>query len=192
MRRLLPLLPILLGACATDRLFAPRENVNGAGPTGRPAAVYPLSPAGNGEVRLWSDGGDRRVDAAAALTVLHVGFELENTGNEPLVLDPVDVRIADLVVDEGVLAGAPPRLLGAPSKVATPNGSTARVDLEFGIDGELMPRAIRGFHVHWRVQVGVDSYAQVTPFQTYYPEDSERVDPWPWWGFGYGYYWRRH
>ena len=56
--RYLPLaLALLATACVDQRYFAPRENENGFGPGGHPAAVYPLlGEDAAGEVRVWSRG----------------------------------------------------------------------------------------------------------------------------------------
>ena len=66
---------LLSAACATDRHFAPRENRNGEGPSGEPAAVYALAPPLQGEVRLWSDGAARTEIDGKDATRVHVGFE---------------------------------------------------------------------------------------------------------------------
>lgn len=194
MRRHLPMLLLLpfVAACASDRLFAPRENANGVGPTGRPAAVYVLPAPARGEVRVWSDGGERREDGGAA-TRLKLGFEVENTGTEPLELDPAAVRVTEVVVEDAPAGAAAPAatLQGPPARLVAQPGTTARADLEFAVEGEVVPRSITGFAVHWSVAGGGGSYAQITPFQTYYPDVDDRYDPWPWWGFGFGWHWHR-
>jgi hypothetical protein len=99
-RRLRPLvyvlLPVLLIGCSSGRYFAPRENQNGTGPQGSPAAVYPLTDPGGevlGELRLWSMGAQRHREGSAETTRLHLGFELENLGAEPLRLGPEDILV---------------------------------------------------------------------------------------------------
>ena len=185
---LLFLLPLLGTACATNRLFAPRENGNGFGPTGRPAAVYPLAAPGHGEVRVWSDGAERVEQDSHEVTLLYFGFELENTGTEPLSLDPTDLQIADVVGEDGAPLPAP-TIRGGATLNAQP-ATTARGDFAFQVPGDVMPRSIMSFHVRWRVRAGSDGFAQSTPFQTFYPNSIDRYyDPWPWWGFGFGFSW---
>ncbi|MGE3171776.1 MAG: hypothetical protein AB7O97_04065 [Planctomycetota bacterium] len=184
------LLLLALPACATNRLFAPRENQNGQGPSGLPAAVYPLPAPARGEVRVWSDGADYDDADGATETRLHVGFELENTGDTPLRLGPDAVQV------EAISAGGPAtaRLLprGQESAAEALPGRTARVDFVYAIDGGTAPRAIEGFDVRWHVQAGELDYAQVTPFQKFFPEPRYPYyyhDPWPWFGAGFGYHW---
>lgn len=184
------LLLAVLPACANDRLFAPRENLNGVGPTGRPAAVYAMPAPAAGEVRLWSDGAERRGEGAAQQTVIRVGFELENLGQEPLVLEPTAVQLDDLASDPAATLPSP-LLLGAPSPVAAAPGTTARADLEYALVGDVAPRDLVGFRLRWSVRAGDAVLQQVTPFQVFYPEPADTHDPWPWWGFGYGFSWHR-
>jgi hypothetical protein len=185
---LLFLLPLLGTSCATDRQFAPRENGNGFGPTGRPSAVYALAPPGHGEVRVWSDGAERVGEGTATATMLYLGFELENTGTEAISLDPTDLQVADVVGEDGAALPVPTLQSGATTTAAP--ATTARGDFMFQVPGEVMPRSIMSFHVRWRVQAGTDGFAQSTPFQTFYPNSIDRFyDPWPWWGFGVGSCW---
>lgn len=185
---LLPLLALFQVACATNRLFAPRENGNGSGPTGQPAAVYVLAPPAHGEVRLWCDGCD--LDEAQ-VPVLRLGFELENTGNEPMALDPAAVRVTGLAIDGGLAATA--TLTSPPARVEVAPQSTGRVDLVYAVAGDgIAPRAIQDFHVGWQVAAGDQTFSQVTPFQAFYPAYDDRWDPWPWWGFGFGFHSRRY
>lgn len=185
---LLLLLPLLGTSCATDRQFAPRENGNGFSPTGRPAAVYALAAPGNGEVRIWSDGAERTDQGSAEVTMLHLGFELENTGTEPISLDPTDLQIADVVGEDGAALPVPTLQSGTTMNAAP--ASTVRGEFAFQVPGDVMPRSITAFHVRWRVRAGADGFAQSTPFQAFYPNSIDRYyDPWPWWGFGFGVSW---
>jgi hypothetical protein len=178
-------LPLLLCSCATDRLFAPRENVNGTGPSGMPAAVYQLAPPANGEVRVWSEGAECAELDGGDATRLHVGFELENNGSEPLVLESGSVHIEGMATEQGNQPALQPRIA---VRTEAPPGKTARLDLEFAVDPEVMPRTIRGFEVHWRVVAGAEGYSQVTPFQPFIPYYYyDCCGGWPYYGYGYGW-----
>lgn len=185
-----------LCSCSTGRMFAPREARNGSGPTGMQAAVYPLPQPFSGEVRVWCDGGRRATPAGGEeRTELLLGFEIENVGATPIRLDPANVRVRAVAVEGGRVEAD--QATPVPAAVEAAPGSTGALGLCFVVQGGAMPRAIEGFELHWRVDGdGSAAYAQVTPFQTWVPEPASRYywrDPWPWWGFGFGYagyYWR--
>lgn len=187
MRALLLLLAGLAPACSSSRWFAPRENLNGSSPTGFPAAVYPLVSGEDvrGDLRIWSDG--TMVEEApddAEVTVLHVGFEIENTGSAPLTLDLDGLRLSRLQSDGGTAADlCPTRVMGDSQ---APPGGRAAVQFWFEPATDLGPRDIDAFEVWWRVRAGPIVFDQVTPFLPWV-----RDDPWdePWpnrAGFGLG------
>jgi hypothetical protein len=182
---LLVLLLLLPAACATNRHFAPRENSNGQGPGGQPAAVYSFAPPASGELRLWSSGAERVEFGDGTKTRLHVGFELENTGAEPLRFDVGALRVTAVVTEAGTIPELRPvEVTGEP---VAPPGGTARVDCRFDPGGSTMPRSITDFEVRWSVVMGDQVFAQATPFQTWVPwVPYWYYDPWPWYG---GWYW---
>ncbi len=198
-----PLL-VLLAGCSQPRYFTPRENLNGRGPDGDAAAVYKvrtvpsesaakvkvafeadpkLGPA-IGEVRIWSGGAKSRTTAADERIVeLHVGFELENTGDAPLHFDLESVAVEELLVDGQMQDQiSPVEVTG--TGVAAP-GSTGRVDLLF-CPQNVCPQGVESFSVRFVMRDGAgNSVAQVTPF--------EPVRIWrqrdPGWGYRYGGRW---
>ena len=172
--RTILLLGCLGAACSTDRHFAPRENLNGVGPTGEPAAVYALAPPLQGEVRLWSDGAGRVTADGVDGTRIHLGFELENTAAVPLVLDPAALQLRSIKGETFNLESLPPMLLDGATTAAP--GSTARCDFQFDPGAAVMPQAIAGFEVRWAVQLGDQRCTQVTPFAPYF-----RYYPAPFW-----------
>ncbi|MBL9076330.1 MAG: hypothetical protein JNL08_02430 [Planctomycetes bacterium] len=183
MRPLLLAVVFLFAGCSSHRFFTPRENQNGTGPGGFPAAVYPLAgspPAG--EVRLWSRGADR-TEADDAVE-LHIGFELENSGTEPLVLDATALQ-CDALWIEGLQQAplAPSRVSGQTE--ARP-GATASLDVWFRPPAET-GHAIDGFAVRFRVAAGDRTVlAQTTPFVPWHGWDRWHDDRYFWYG-GYGY-----
>lgn len=178
MRALLVLPLLCTAACWQPRYFMPRENVQGVGPDGEPAAVYLLpeaapeaaapaaaatSEVNASELRLWSLGAVARYDEHAAEVVeLRLGFELENHAATPLRLDLEALRCEGLVVDGALL---PPLAADhwAGDGLALP-GTTTRVEATFR-PAAPVPRAIESFAVRWRVLRGDGSaMSQVTPF----------------------------
>ncbi len=194
-RRIPTVAALLCAACASSRNFAPRENQNGTGPTGAPAAVYPLPAPMRGDLRLWSDGARRSApDGIPERTELLLGIEIENTGDAPIRVQPEDVVVRAVVGADAAFAARAAEAVavdGAPQLAAieATHGATARLGLMFVIDAA-MPRDIQAFEVHWRVSSGDASGAQVTPFVVHV-EDLRSLtwrDPWPWWGPGFGYW----
>ena len=99
-----PLLLLLTAGCWQARYFTPRENLNGTGPDGRPAALYKVqedaATQSQGDVRIWSAGAKARfVEDDKEVVELHVGFEIENTGKVPLELVVDSLALEELFVD---------------------------------------------------------------------------------------------
>jgi hypothetical protein len=182
---------LALGACTTDRYFVPRENQNGFGPGGEPAAVYTLMPPASGELRVWSAGARRVEVDAQERTRLHVGFELENHGSEPLRFDAEGLHLSAVAIEgEPAAELRPIQVDGEPTAAA---GATTRLSCLFDPGEDVMPRAIDGFEVRWRVVLGEQQFAQATPFAPWFPPDpAGYYDGWGWgwgWGFHYGWAW---
>ncbi|MDO8348836.1 MAG: hypothetical protein Q7T30_01275 [Planctomycetota bacterium] len=189
MRALLWTLLALAPACASHRNFAPRENCNGQGPGRQPAAVYPVQADGAaGEVRVWSAGSSRRDGAGPEGTEVHLGFEIENTGSQPLRLDLESLRCDELRAGDEVLGPLPAaRVEGNPE--AAP-GTTGRVDAWFLPGPGIAPRDVDSFAARFVVRCADQAVCnQVTPFQPYSPDSHYRHDPWLWGGFGFGIGW---
>jgi len=198
--RLLLATVFLFAGCSTHRYFTPRENVNGTGPGGYPAAVYPLGAApATGEVRVWSRGAHLVETEAGEVVELHVGFELENTGSEAVAVDVGALQCTDVWVDGQRLAALPPVRVEGEAEAAP--GGGARLDAWFR-PAAARPRAIDGFSLRFQVRAGDRTLlTQVTPFATYVQSDRWHDDHmfwyggyWgrPYWGptFGYGWYGR--
>ncbi len=200
--RIVPLaLLVLCSACAGHRYFAPRENGNGTGPDGEPAAVYPVD-AGVlggtlGEVRVWSKGMSLVDDDDGNDHLeLHVGFEIENTGPELLVLDLPLLRCEKIQIGEQTIDTiAPARTEGVADALP---GTTTRVDAFFEPVVDAVPRDVSAFAVHFQVLTGKGPVlVQVTPFVPHRPDDRSRHDVWFWgpgfsgygWGPGFGFGW---
>ncbi|MCY2955673.1 MAG: hypothetical protein NT107_01405 [Planctomycetota bacterium] len=176
----------LLGSCTFNQYFAPRENRNGEGPSGAPAAVYPLAIPMQGEVRLWSDGAIHEVVDGKPVTYLHIGFELENTGAEPLRL--IAAKLSLEVAADPMLPSMLPRFDLVPAisvgeQEAKP-GRTARCQFQFDLGADRLPRTVPSCTVRFTAQQGEHVVSQVTPFRAFEPPRPVVFfgDSWPCWG----------
>lgn len=167
MRGLLVVPLLLLSAgCWQPRYFVPRENLNGTGPDGNPAAVYTVrkGEAGDsfGEVRLWSKGAEARFTEDDEVVDLHIGFELENTSDGPLGLDVSGVRLEELFIDGYLQDHLEP--LEVDGEVIAEPGATTRVDMVFR-PATTYPGEIDKFSVRFGVRSAQgELVGQVTPF----------------------------
>ena len=191
MRALAALLLSTFAACWSPRYFAPREYVGATSPDGSPAALYQVPGAAgavsSAEVRVWSRGASAEFAADSREVVeVHVGFEVENNGEEPLQLDLGTVVLEAMTID-GVLQPplSPLRIVG--DGTAAPR-TTARVDLWYE-PAAPKPRAVDAFSVRFVLRAG-DRVAlqQVTPFGawTYAAYYDPYWSSWGWsWGWGF-------
>ncbi|HEX5051127.1 MAG TPA: hypothetical protein VFZ65_05110 [Planctomycetota bacterium] len=193
----------LLGACANPRYFAPRENVNGSGPGGYPAAVYPIADgAAMGEVRVWS-AGTRAIEVEEngeprEIVELHAGFEVENTGAEALALDVAAVTCEDLQIGALRIESLSP--VSTVGQARAEPGKTVRLEAFFRPGPAERPRDVASFSLRFRVTAGDRPVlVQVTPFEPYAPAYYWH-DDWAWgypgcWGSPYwsvGFGWHHH
>ncbi len=162
----LPLLALTAG-CWQPRYFIPRENLNGTGPDGSPSAVYQIrhdeATVTLGEIRVWSSGAKAYfTDNDVEVVDLHIGFEIENTGKEPLELEVGSLGLEEVFVD-GYLKDSliPLKVKGA--STAAP-GLTTRVDLVFR-PPTTFPRDVDSFSVRFVVRDSQGNrVGQLTPF----------------------------
>ena len=158
-------------------------------PDGSPAAVYEVrhdeTTQTQGEIRVWSAGAKAHfTDDDDEVVDLHVGFEIENTGENPLELEADSLGLEEVFVD-GYLKDplAPLEVKG--SGTAAP-GVTTRVDLLFR-PPTTYPRDVDSFSVRFVVRDAAGNrVGQLTPFVPDVRADSRRAGP-PGWGWGYGF-----
>ena len=195
MRALVALVLSTFAACWNPRYFAPREYMGAAGPDGSPAALYQVpAPAGapsSGEVRVWS-GGARALftDDSREVVELHVGFEVENNGQEPLQLDLGTVAIEAMTIDGAPQPPLSPlRIVGDGTAAA---GTTARVEFRFEPHAA-KPYDVDGFSVRFVLRAGERvALQQVTPFAAWtYAYADPYWDSWGW-GFSAGFCHHHH
>ena len=170
MLRATPLLLLAFAGCAGQRAtFRPTERVLAETSQGFAQAVYDLPQAQGraGEAKLWTDGVYREGDR----TIAHVGFEIENTGDVPIVLDLGAVRLAQVKTAAGPRDDlAPARTTGAAE--VKPH-SVGVVETFFALPEDTKPRDIEEFRVIWSARVGEERRDEFTPFVRVARRDDE-------------------
>ncbi len=158
--------PLLLGvvaaSCATSEEFIPTEHATGISPQGYTAADYEMVAKGEhlGDAMVWSDGAYRsRVDGRP--TVVHVGFRVENDTDQPIQVDPSDIRIHVQSKGRTIRRSKPDYVEG--SRTIEP-GKDGNLSLYFVMPDGVSPRDVDGFRVEWSARAGDLVYNQRTPF----------------------------
>jgi hypothetical protein len=172
---------VSLAGCATGKQhFVPLDRVSGTTVPGYAQALYGVrAPAGaQGEATLWSRGAYPTHDGS---TVVHVAIGLYNTGGVPLVLDPRDVRIAELRASGDVVKDLP---AAEKSLIAVAPGGRGEAVLHFVMPPGVSPGEIDAFVLAWAVRGPQGAYEQRTAFaepevraHAYWPY--ERYPCWP-------------
>ncbi len=165
-RRINLLLPLALGlaACAGPEHFRPAESATAVSPEGYSAAQYPIIIEGNvaGEAKVWTVGAYREKGGDGARTMLHVGFALENNGNQPMWLDASDIELVSGSTSSGELPPLRPvKITGTPD---VPPGGDGEVHAYFELPPYVKPGKIDSFRLRWSVHTPNGQYAQRTPF----------------------------
>lgn len=172
----------LAGCASGTQAFMPGTNLHGLRADGHREALYVLQGKQGrfGEVKTWSRGAVVSVLDGAPRTVLHVGFELNNTGALPLVLSAKEIVLEVIHTDGGSFQSIAPRfareLAVAPQSIGQ---SQAIFVLPDGVD----PSDVRSFQVRWAAHAGLQTYRQATPFLAL----RERSDVYPYGGVVYEY-----
>ncbi|MGD8861353.1 MAG: hypothetical protein PVI30_15195 [Myxococcales bacterium] len=160
---LLPVL-LLLASCATpSQSFFPGERADGVREEGHRSATYVLQGREGrfGEATLWSRGSIITLLDGAETTVIHVGFELNNTGAETLELRPEDVVLEVVHTDDGPLTDLHPH---SGTTITVPSQSLGQGQAIFVLPGKIDPRDVHSFRLRWTVRAGEQRYMQRTPF----------------------------
>lgn len=156
------LLTTLLLSCATERA-EPTQSAAALSPQGYLAADYDMVVKGRpiGEAVIWSNGTTRTDLQGRRTTLLHVGFTVENTTDDNLVLSPEGVKLhlkrSDRILDRT----KPIRLEGVRN---IPPGEKEDLELYYELPKDVPPNDVDAFRIQWRATAGDRTYAQRTPF----------------------------
>lgn len=152
----------LLTACAGTQRFDAVERATGLSPQGYGASEYDLwGPSGNiGQARVWATGAYEASVDGREMTVIEVVIELENNGNEPMIVS--DLRLDSADADGIRFTDLAPVRVEGPGIVVP--GDEERVRVFFAIPARYDPDDIADFRVKWALRQGERMYAQRTPF----------------------------
>jgi hypothetical protein len=174
-------LALLAGTgCVSTRAFVPGERVTALSPRGNHfAAEYAVSDGSHpiAEVKVWSRGATRDGDG----TIIHVGFQVDNVGAAPVQLEPAQLYLDDVKLEEGELDRIRPSSTNGETTV--PPGEEREVEVSFQLPDDVWPGDVLNYRVVWRLRNG-GSYSQKTPFIRARGQDYAD----PSFSFSYGYY----
>jgi hypothetical protein len=154
------LLAVLCGCAAGHRYFEPSERVQGQTVQGYKVAIYALTGSAGvfGEAKVWSHGA---YDAGDGRNVVHIGFEIHNTGKTPIELRPSELRLDVMDDARGPLLGLKVPDRGA--RVFAP-GAISEASFLFELPAAIGPGDVVALRLHWSVHAGDQLYLQRTPF----------------------------
>jgi hypothetical protein len=142
MRILVALAPLVLAACASQKVYAPVTTTS-AELAGSPAATYPLS--AHGEVRLASYGYAEE-EPGMRPRAIHLGMAVSNRSDETWVVD---------TSQQHMLIGGIEVKPDYTGRVDIPPRSTRFVDLVFPLPPTVDGRdEVPAFNVNWVVVAG--------------------------------------
>jgi hypothetical protein len=144
--------------------FSPLERNQGKTVEGYDEALYDLSDDRGqfGQVKLWSRGAYTIGTQKETVTAIHIGFELENSGDRALWLEPAGVRLESVQTRTRTLRDIPATFPGGQLTVAP--GATGKVEAQFALPAGTWPDDVRAFRVAWTVRTNGDRYSEFTPF----------------------------
>lgn len=195
---------LAVAACgSTSAAFRPTDNVTASGPGGQPAASYEIRSGPDRDphvhVNVWSTGAFVEDDR----TFTHVSFEVRNTGDASVSIDPRELRLDAFVEDGGQLPSAILVEAMAPgSSMLVPPREASTFRFVFQLPVVIDPDDIGSFRLRWELDhEDGERYVQFTDFRrvrdvaatniSYYDPIYGFYDPFLY-GPPYGYHLRYH
>lgn len=136
------------------------DNSDRAGP---PAAAYDVRIAerATANVHVWTNGG---YIGASDEPMTHVGFEIRNTGVQPIVFDAESLRV--VAFDRNGAPLPPVEFVAVtplgPAQVAIAGNATVMLDGYFKLP--VRPRVVDSMRVRWSLRAGPASHDEITTF----------------------------
>lgn len=168
------------------------------GPDGegeRHALEYPIGArdARRGKIELWSDGAEREELDGSLQTLIHVGMVVHNTSSEPVRLERKQLRLDDVLLENGDIYSAPLATFDGEPEV--PPGASRQYQAYFRLPARVWPDDILAYHFTWAVVDSGGSHPQATNFRrsdydrrVYVGIYSAYPGYYPWGYYPWGYY----
>jgi hypothetical protein len=162
MNRLLTAIPFALASCTPDTTeFRTTDESDPSDPERGASYRLRVGQHGSARVQVWSYGG---YVGTSDEPMTHVGFDIHNTGTQPLVFDVSDLRLA--VEDAQARKLPPPKLTSVtplgPEKIRIPPGSSAMFDSYFQL--KTQPADVEKMQVRWTLSADSSEIEQHTTF----------------------------
>ena len=162
MNRLLAAIPFALASCTPDTTeFRTTEETDPSDPERDASYRLRIGQRGEARVQVWSNGG---YFGTSDEPMTHVGFDIHNTGSEPLVFDVSDLRLA-IEGPQGRKLPLPKLTavtpLG-PEKIRIPPGSSTRFDSYFQLTTP--PAEVEKMQVRWALSADSAETEHLTTF----------------------------
>lgn len=161
----LALLWLSLAACVPASYVAVSGTATISPDGERHAAEYPVGSrdARRGKIELWSDGAEREELDGSLQTLIHVGMVLHNESNEPLRLDQQQLRLDDILLENGNVHSAPLATFDGEAEV--PPGASGQYQATFRLPARIWPDDILAYHFTWAVLDSGGAHPQATNFR---------------------------
>lgn len=156
---------LALAACgSTPESFEPSERATARSPEGYSAAEYELVSRDGalGDAKVWSHGARTMSVDGVSRTVVHVGFALENTSDEAIVLDLDRLTLDSARLDHAVVRDIRPARVDGSATIQP--GQVNEINAYFPLPRDVLPQQVDAFRVKWRVGDDEVTYQQQTPF----------------------------
>jgi hypothetical protein len=162
MNRLLAAIPFAFASCTPETTeFRATEETDPSDPERGASYRIRVGQRGAACVQVWSYGG---YVGTSDEPMTHVGFDIRNTGAEPLVFDVSDLRLA-IQGPQGRKLPLPKLTsvtpLG-PEKIRIPPGSSTRFDSYFQLTTP--PAEVEKMQVRWALSAGSAETEHLTTF----------------------------
>lgn len=182
----------LAGCAPSQQSFKPAEKVGGETVEGFKEAFYDLALDDRriGEVKVWSSGASVVKREGREMTLIRLGFTIENKGDVPIELDPANVELESVQTKDGTYENLKPIRRAEP--IVVEPRTSRDVELAFALPTKITPDEILAFRAKWTTNANGMQYTEFTPF-VQQPKQRYAYVPvhgyyYPYYPFDYPYY----
>ena len=153
---------VACGGSTTPESFEPGERATAQSPQGYTAAEYELATRRGdlGDVKVWSRGARVMAVNGVERTVVHVGFEVENSSDREIELQ--DLSLDSAMLDRQILSAIQPARIEGATLIEP--GQMKQIDAYFPLPAGVSPQEVDAFRIRWRIRGPGVVYSQHTPF----------------------------